>query len=97
MTQIPTSDTPASRHQGYMMGLQSVESFVPISLLPENASIVTHTKIYRQVLLASNHQEPIRSHKKLGLLAEAGVLAWYLSQTIFCKHAASLLSSLKTP
>lgn len=46
-TQIPASDTPASRHQGYMMGLQSVESFVPTSLLPENTSIVTHSKIYR--------------------------------------------------
>ena len=46
-THIPTSDTPASRHQGYMMGLQSVESFVPTSLLPENTSIVTHSKIYR--------------------------------------------------
>ncbi|KAL0051196.1 hypothetical protein WJX82_003584 [Trebouxia sp. C0006] len=46
-TQMPTSDTPASRHQGYMMGLQSVESFVPVSLLPENTSMLTHSKIYR--------------------------------------------------
>lgn len=41
------TDTPASRHQGYMMGLQSVESFVPLSLLPENTSLLTHSKIYR--------------------------------------------------
>ena len=45
--QMQTSDTPASRHQGYMMGLQSVESFVPVSLLPENTSMLTHSKIYR--------------------------------------------------
>lgn len=29
------------------MGLQSVESFVPVSLLPENTSMLTHSKIYR--------------------------------------------------
>ena len=43
------------------MGLQSVESFVPISLLPENTSMLTHTKIYRQakqrlIITISNYQ-----------------------------------------
>ena len=46
-TEPAATDTPASRHKGYMMGLQSVESFVPLSLLPENATLVTHSKIYR--------------------------------------------------
>lgn len=72
-THIPTSDTPASRHQGYMMGLQSVESFVPTSLLPENASIVTHSKIYRQVLLARHHRRS--SMKHLAHMQRVGT--WY--------------------
>ena len=43
------------------MGLQSVESFVPISLLPENTSMLTHTKIYRQakqrlIITINSHQ-----------------------------------------
>ena len=74
-TEPVATDTPASRHKGYMMGLQSVESFVPLSLLPENATLVTHSKIYRYFPAAKCDSAESRPNSKLLLLSLAAPCA----------------------